>query len=67
VERLLLRPSEAAELTGLSRAKVYQMIWRNELPGVVRIGRNVRIHAEALRRWVDTLAGEANDDAERDS
>ncbi len=51
VEKLLFKPAEAAELLGLGRSKVYALVASGGLPSI-RIGRNVRIPAEALRQWV---------------
>ncbi len=55
MERLLLRPTEAAELLGLGRAKTYQMLREGSLPKVV-IGKTVRVPAAELRRWVEEQA-----------
>jgi excisionase family DNA binding protein len=52
MEQLLLRPVEAAEVLGLGRAKVYQLIRDGGLPSV-RIGKSVRVPAERLRQWVE--------------
>jgi excisionase family DNA binding protein len=52
MERLLLRPGEAAEVMGVSRSKVYQLIAEGRLPGV-RIDDSVRIPVDALKRWID--------------
>ncbi len=49
---LLLRAEEAAHLIGLKRSKVAAMMAAGELPGVVRIGRAIRISREALEQWV---------------
>ena len=51
MSKLLLRVEEAAELLGLSRAKLYMMIGAGEVP-VVRVGKCVRIPADRLREWV---------------
>ena len=51
MERLLLRPSEAAEVLGMGRTKVYELLASGELPSV-RIGKSVRVPVEALRRWI---------------
>ena len=48
---LLLRPQEAARALALSRSTIYDMIASGEL-AAVRIGRALRIPAQALRDWV---------------
>lgn len=53
---LLVRVEEAARLLDLSRSKVYELLARDELPGVVRIGRSVRISRQSLEQWVDAQA-----------
>lgn len=55
MERLLLRPTEAAEMLGLGRSKTYQLLARGILP-VVRIGGSIRVPAEALRKWIESQA-----------
>jgi len=51
VSALLLRPMEVAELLGLSRSKVFEMLASEELP-VVRFGRVVRVPSEQLEEWI---------------
>jgi len=51
IDKLLLRPTEAAEALGVSRAFVYQRAASGELPSV-RIGKAVRIPADALKNWI---------------
>jgi len=51
-EPLLLRPAEAARLLGVSRAKVYDLIAQDKLPGVVRATGSIRISRSALDRWI---------------
>jgi excisionase family DNA binding protein len=51
---LLLRIDAAAERLAVSRATLYRMLQRGEIP-TVRIGTAVRIPASALERW---LAGQ---------
>jgi excisionase family DNA binding protein len=51
MDKLLLRPDEAAELLGLGRSKLYALLKSGALPSV-RLGGAVRVPAEALRRWV---------------
>jgi excisionase family DNA binding protein len=51
MERLLLRPVEAAEAIGISRSKIYELLASGDLPSV-RIGASVRVPVEALRAWI---------------
>ncbi len=51
MERLLLRPHEAAELLGLGRSTVYELIASGAIPSIT-IGRSRRVPLEALRAWV---------------
>jgi excisionase family DNA binding protein len=51
MDKLLLRPTEAAELLGIGRSKIYSLLADGELPGV-RVGRSIRVPAAALHRWV---------------
>lgn len=48
---LLLRPTEVAELLGISRSKVFAMLASEELP-TVRFGRVVRVPRGALDEWI---------------
>lgn len=50
-EPLLLRITEVASLTALSRSTVYDLINQGQLQ-TVRIGRAVRVPSESLRHWV---------------
>jgi excisionase family DNA binding protein len=50
--RILLRVHEAAELLGVSRAMLYQMLAAGQTIPVVRIGRCVRIPRAELEAWV---------------
>ena len=57
MDKPLLRPwPEAAEVLSVSRTRIYEMIQRGELPGVVRLGRSVRVSSESLRAWVRSQA-----------
>ena len=51
MDRLLLRPDEAAEVLGVGRSKLYELLAAGDLPSV-RIGRAVRVPVSALERWV---------------
>ena len=54
VEKLLLKPEEAAEILSIGRSKVYELIGTGELASV-RIGACRRIPAEALSDFVAGL------------
>jgi excisionase family DNA binding protein len=60
----LLRPREAQTVLGLSRSAVYAAIASGAVPSI-RIGRSVRIPADALAEWVarNTRPGTAPDEA----
>ena len=51
MEKLLLRPAEAAQLLGIGRTKVYELLAAGVLPSV-KIGACVRIPVDALRQWI---------------
>lgn len=54
VDKLLLKPEEAAELLSIGRSKVYELIGTGELASV-RIGTSRRIPADALAEFVREL------------
>jgi excisionase family DNA binding protein len=56
MDRLLLRPAEAAEALGVSRSRVYELIQQGELPSL-RIGGVVRVPVEGLRDWIEAQLG----------
>ena len=51
MEKLLLKPMEAAEILGIGRSRMYEMLAQGELPSI-RIGRSVRIPVDALQLWI---------------
>lgn len=52
MDRLLLRPIEAAAAIGLGRSKVYELLASGTLPSI-RIGGSVRVPVVALKEWID--------------
>ena len=56
MDRILLRPTEVAEATGLGRSKVYELLASGALPSI-RIGGSVRVPVAQLREWIDRQAG----------
>ncbi|PPK92516.1 excisionase family DNA binding protein [Kineococcus xinjiangensis] len=54
MEKLLLSPEEAAEVLGVGRSTVYDLMRMRLLPSV-KIGRSRRVPVDALRRYVGQL------------
>ena len=52
MEPILLKPIEVAQLLGVGRTKVYELIAAGKLP-TVYLGPSVRVPADALRRWIE--------------
>lgn len=50
---MLLTVLEAASCLRTSRAAIYKMVERQQVPGVVRLGRRVLFHRETLVHWLD--------------
>ena len=44
--------AEVADILRTSRAAIYAMVERGQLPGVTRIGRRILIQREALLDWL---------------
>ena len=57
MEKLLLRPAEAADALGVSRSKIYELLAARALP-VVRVGNSVRVPADVLRQWLQQRLAE---------
>lgn len=55
-EPWLLRAGEVAQLLGVSRSKVFEMMAAGEFP-VVRIGRCVRVPRAELADWLSQRTG----------
>lgn len=52
-EKLLIRVPEAARRMGIGKSMAWEMARRGELPGVVRMGRSVRVSVKRLQEWID--------------
>ena len=48
-----LKATEVAELLRVNRTTVYEAVQRDEIPGVVRIGRLLRFRRDAIIAWMD--------------
>lgn len=53
MDRLLLRPSEAAEAIGICRSRIYELLASGELPSI-KIGGSVRVPLDKLREWIES-------------
>lgn len=58
MERLLLSPEEAAEVLGVGRSRVYDLMRKRELLSV-RIGKSRRVPVAALRAYVERITEDA--------
>lgn len=52
MDKLLLRPVEAADAIGISRSKTYELIASGELPSI-SVGGSKRVPVVALQQWID--------------
>lgn len=52
LQPLLLRDWEVAQLLRVSKTKAYLMMSSHEIPGVVRLGRCLRVHRATLEKWI---------------
>jgi excisionase family DNA binding protein len=52
MDRILLRPSEAADAIGVSRSKTYELIARGDIPSL-KLGGCVRVPVAALQAWIE--------------
>ena len=52
MDRLMLKPSEAAELLGIGRTKIYELIRANLIPHR-RVGKSIRVPVTALKAWAE--------------
>jgi excisionase family DNA binding protein len=59
MDKLLLTPREAAQLLGIGRSKLYQLIQSGTVQSVL-IGRCRRIPVQALSNYVAALAGQCS-------
>lgn len=50
-EQDLLTVDEVALLTRYNPQTIYRKVWRDEIPGVVRVGRGVRFVGATIRNW----------------
>jgi excisionase family DNA binding protein len=49
----LLRMSEVAALIDTSLPRAYELVRLGVIPGVVRLGRQIRVNPDALDKWIN--------------
>ena len=54
----VIRVEDLAARLDIGRRAAYEAVARGDVPGVIRIGRSIRISRQAVDRW---LAGEPED------
>ncbi len=57
MDKLLLRPMEAAEIISVSRSRIYELVANKSIKSL-RIGRSVRIHIDDLKAWIKEQTGD---------
>jgi excisionase family DNA binding protein len=58
-EPVVLTVDEAAAFLRVNRKTLYEAIVRGHVPGVIRVGRSIRIGQTALLHWVQGNGGPA--------
>lgn len=49
----LLRVQQVAEIMDTSLPRAYELVRQGVIPGVVRLGRQIRVNPSALADWID--------------
>lgn len=57
VESELLTVEEAAKLLRIGRSRAYAMAASGEMPGLIRVGRSLRVVRRRLLAWIEDQAG----------
>ena len=60
MEKLLLKPKEAAQIMGIGRSLIYELIARKVIPSV-RLGRCLRVPTESLNKWLKEQENQRQD------
>ena len=48
----ILKAAEVASLLRVDRKTLYEAVQRDEIPGVIRVGRCLRFHRDAVLSWL---------------
>jgi excisionase family DNA binding protein len=54
----LLSIQQTASILNIGRSRAYSLAASGELPGVMRIGRSVRVSRRRLEEWIEQRCGE---------
>lgn len=54
--RTLVTVVEAGEIMGVGRSKAYELVKEDRMPGLVRLGKSVRVHRQVLLDWLEAEA-----------
>ena len=57
MDKLLLKPTEVAEILRIGRSLVYGMLATGELPSI-RVGRCIRVPKASLEKWISNQENE---------
>ncbi len=52
-EHEYLKVPEVAEILRIARGRAYALVACGTIPGVVKIGRSIRVNREELNRWLE--------------
>ena len=58
-EPITMSVDEGVNLAGVERKTLYAAIARGEVPGVVRIGRRIRLNKERFLEWLQGSEGKS--------
>ena len=61
MDRLLLKPTEVAEMLRIGRSLVYGMLATGEIPSI-RVGRCIRVPKASLEKWINDQEKARGDD-----
>jgi excisionase family DNA binding protein len=57
---IILKADEVAELLRVNRKTLYEAVQRDEVPGVIRIGRSLRFRRDAVLMWLSNSCAVPN-------
>lgn len=57
--KMLWTADEMAFALGISKRKAYEMMERREVPGVVKLGKLIRVEIDAIQGWIKEKSGQS--------